>query len=114
MRLYLERWLPLVLFLGAFAYIMTATTSPAAAETKERETTETWRKNPPQLPPPPPYKLPPITTYNLDIGLPAQLLENHPVLFLTLNLCITAGSSQEPEGLLGVLSLTADMITEGK
>src|SRR5579885_706028 len=113
MRLYLERWLPLVLFLGAFAYIMTATTSPAAADTKERETTESWRKNPPQLPPPRPYKLPPITTYKLDNGLTVQLVEDHRVPFITLNLGIKAGSSQEPEGLLGVSSMTADMITEG-
>lgn len=74
---------------------------------------ETWRKNPPVAQPPRPFKLPSVTTYKLDNGLDVQLLEDHRVPFVTVELGIKAGSAHEPRELLGLSSITASMLSEG-
>ena len=95
---------------------MTATTPAAAAEStdsKGASTSESWRRTPPALPQPRPFKLADVTTYKLSNGLTVNLVEDHRVPFMTINLGIKAGSSFEPDNLHGVAGLTADMITEG-
>lgn len=74
---------------------------------------EIWRKKAPTLPPPRSFKLPSITSYKLPNGLNVQLVEDHRVPFITASLGIKAGSSLEPNNLLGLASMTADMLSEG-
>jgi predicted Zn-dependent peptidase len=74
---------------------------------------ETWRKKAPLLPPPRPFKLPAITSYQLPNGLSVQLVEDHRVPFITASLGLKAGSALEPTNLLGLASMTADMLSEG-
>jgi zinc protease len=79
----------------------------------ESAASEAWRKNPPQTPAPRPFKLPSVSTYKLDNGLTVQLLEDHRVPFITVELGIKSGSAHEPRELLGLSSMTANMLSEG-
>jgi zinc protease len=74
---------------------------------------ETWRKKAPALPPPRPFVMPSVESYKLSNGLDVQLVEDHRVPFVTVELGFTSGSASEPRELLGLASLTADMTTEG-
>jgi len=113
----LLRSFPLILILGAVTYIMTAPTPASAVDTKPAQgkaaPAEAWRKNPPSLPPPRPFNLPAVNSYKLENGLTVQLVEDHRVPFITLNLGIKAGSCLEPDELKGLASMTSDLITEG-
>lgn len=108
---------PLIVLLGVLTIIMTAITPAEAVETKSESskavTAESWRKTAPALPAPRPFKLPAITTYKLANGLTVQLVEDHRVPFITVNLGIKAGSSRERDDVRGLAAITADMITEG-
>lgn len=95
---------------------MTSITPVAAAESVDLKAglpAEPWRMHAPQLPPPRPLKLPAITTYKLANGLTVQLVEDHRVPFVTVNLGVKAGSARDSEQLHGIASMTADMLTEG-
>lgn len=87
--------------------------APKAEAPVANNAVEAWRKNPPQTPAPRPFKLPSVTTYKLDNGLNVQLLEDHRVPFITVELGIKAGSAHEPRELLGLSSITASMLSEG-
>lgn len=105
-------------FLGAAALF---TTSGAACFGEDSESkassvkqdAESWRKNPPALPAPRPFKMPPVTEYKLDNGLLVELLEDHRVPFITVEVGIKAGAAHDPENMLGLSSMTASMLTEG-
>ncbi len=86
---------------------------PKVAAPVSSADTETWRKNPPQTPAPRPFKLPTVSSYKLDNGLTVELLEDHRVPFVTVELGIKAGSALEPRDLLGLSSMTASMLSEG-
>jgi zinc protease len=74
---------------------------------------ETWRKKAPVLPPPRQFVMPAVECYKLKNGLDVQLVEDHRVPFITAELGLKSGSTSEPRHLLGLASLTADMLTEG-
>jgi predicted Zn-dependent peptidase len=74
---------------------------------------ETWRKKSPSLPPPRPFVMPKVECYKLSNGLDVQLVEDHRVPFVTAELGFKSGSASEPRDLLGLASLSADMMTEG-
>jgi predicted Zn-dependent peptidase len=74
---------------------------------------ETWRKKAPVLPAPRGFVMPKVLSYKLDNGLDVQLVEDHRVPFITANLGFTSGSTAETPDLLGLASLTAEMVTEG-
>lgn len=101
--------------LGAAIVLASGVMPAIAAEpiSTGNTTGEAWRKQPPALPGPRPFKAPNIVSYKLDNGLNVQLLEDHRVPFITVQLGIKAGSSLDSANLLGVSSLTAAMLTEG-
>ncbi len=74
---------------------------------------ETWRKKAPTLPPPRAFVMPKVTSYKLSNGLDVQLVEDHRVPFITVNIGMKVGTSSDQPALLGLTSMTADMITEG-
>ncbi len=75
--------------------------------------TESFRHQAPRLPAPRPFKLADVTTYTLPNGLSVQLLPDHRVPFVTVELGIKAGSTLDPKKLLGLSDMTAEMLTEG-
>jgi len=83
------------------------------ASTTEHKQDELFRHHPPALPNPRPFKLAAVTSYTLPNGLSVQLLPDHRVPFVTVDLGINAGSTLDPVPLLGLSSMTADMLTEG-
>lgn len=74
---------------------------------------EAWRKSAPSVPPPAPFKMPAVQIYNLDNGLKVELVEDHRVPFITIELGIKAGSTLEPKDKLGLADIATDMMTEG-
>lgn len=102
-----------MVLLGAVTFTMTAIKSAEAAEQAKTQTGDAWRKKPPAATPPRPFKLPAIKTLKLENGLTVQMVEDHRVPFITVNLGIKAGSSLEAPELRGLASMTADMISEG-
>jgi zinc protease len=74
---------------------------------------ETWRKKAPALPPPRAFVMPKVTSYKLSNGLEVQLVEDHRVPFVTVNMGLKFGTTSDSPELLGLASITADMLTEG-
>lgn len=106
--------------LGVLISLMNASSSAVAEEKADAakdgaqtNQAEAWRKTPPPIPAPRPYKLPTVTSYTLDNGLNVQLLEDHRVPFVTVNLGMQFGSVLDPKDMLGLAAVTADMLTEG-
>ncbi len=54
-----------------------------------------------------------VTSYTLPNGLSVQLLPDHRVPFITIDMGINAGSTLDSKELLGLAGMTADMLTEG-
>ncbi len=77
------------------------------------KTSESFRHLPPTLPNPHAFKLAAVTSYQLPNGLSVQLLPDHRVPLVTVELGVNAGSTLEPKKLLGLAGITADMLTEG-
>ena len=71
------------------------------------------RSGPPKLGPPPSLKLPPIRHLALANGVKVLLLEKHAVPLVQVNLVVRAGALMDPEGMTGLASMTAAMMTEG-
>ncbi len=71
------------------------------------------RSGPPELGPPPTLSLPPIQEYRLSNGLRVMLMEKRQVPVVQLNVLVRTGSANDPEGKVGLASLTADMMDEG-
>ena len=95
---------------GKFSTKQSALLSQSSSLSKQ---SETFRHSPPALPAPHPFKLMDITSYTLPNGLSVQLLPDHRVPLVTVQLGVNAGASLEPKTLLGLAGITADMITEG-
>ena len=74
---------------------------------------ESWRKKPPTLPAPRAFVMPNVVCYKLPNGLDVQLVQDHRVPFVTVEMGFKAGSTSEPKELLGLAGITADMMTEG-
>jgi predicted Zn-dependent peptidase len=86
----------------------------AEAETKpsSAQAAEAWRKSAPSLPQPRPFVMPNVVSYKLSNGLDVQLVEDHRVPFITVELGFKTGSTADG-GKFGLSAITADMITEG-
>ncbi|MBS1996772.1 MAG: insulinase family protein [Cyanobacteria bacterium SZAS LIN-2] len=74
---------------------------------------EPWRKNKPAVPAPRPFQLPKVSTYTMDNGLVVETVEDHRFPFVTLYLGFHSGTSQEPQDMIGLSSMTSDLLTEG-
>lgn len=93
--------------------IKTTTNVLPASSSDVPKTNESWRKKPPILAQPKTFKMPIINGFKLKNGLVVELVEDHRVPFITIELGIKSGSVMEPKPLLGLSGLTAEMITEG-
>ena len=71
------------------------------------------RSTPPELGPTPTLDLPAQRHFTLGNGLRVRLVEQHRLPIVALSLLVDAGFARDPEGLAGVASFTADMLTEG-
>jgi len=74
---------------------------------------EPWRKSKPVVPAPRPFILPKVETYKLENGLVIETVEDHRFPFVTLSLAFHSGTSQEPQDMIGLASMTADLLNEG-
>lgn len=85
----------------------------ASREIKALASDELWRKNPPGVPAPRPFNLPKIEKYTLANGLEVELVEDHRFPVIAFNLGFRSGTTSDPQDLLGLSEMTADMLTEG-
>jgi predicted Zn-dependent peptidase len=86
--------------------LLTALGIPLAAQVPDRT-------KPPELGPPPVLTLPPIARHTLSNGLQVLLLEKHQVPTVQINLVVRTGSAMDPDGKVGLASMTAAMLDEG-
>lgn len=84
-----------------------------AVSTNQKIPAEAWRKNKPVLPAPRPLQLPAPEVYKLANGLTVELLEDHRVPFVTVQMGIKCGASYEPQEQSGLANITAGMLSEG-
>ncbi len=71
------------------------------------------RSAPPELGPPPALNLPPVERFNLSNGLPVILMEKRGVPVVEVDLVVKTGSVDDPDGKVGLASMTASMLDEG-
>jgi len=88
-------------------------TDPALKAALAAMPVEPWRKSKPAVPAPRPFQLPKVETYKLDNGLVIETVEDHRFPFITVSLAFHSGTSQEPQDMIGLSSMTADLLTEG-
>jgi zinc protease len=88
------------------ALTLAAGAAPLAGQVPDRSV-------PPKLGPPPRLSLPPIQQATLSNGLNVLLMEKHQVPVVEVNLVVRGGSVLDPNGKVGLASMTADMMDEG-
>lgn len=84
-------------------------TPPAALHSQ----TALDRSVPPELGPPPSLNLPPIERFELSNGLDLVIMEKRGIPIVQLNLVVQAGAVDDPDGRIGLASMTASMLDEG-
>jgi len=92
--------------ISVLALTLAAGATPLAGQVPDRSV-------PPKLGPPPRLSLPPIQRATLSNGLSVLLMEKHQVPVVEVNLVVRGGSVLDPDGKVGLASMTADMMDEG-
>ena len=80
---------------------------------KEFETAQSWRKDPPQPGPAPQLHLPVPKTFALQNGLKVYLVEEHTLPVISATLVDLAGSEENPADKPGLAAFAARMLSEG-
>lgn len=91
----------------------TAEPAPAPAQPPAAEAPAIDRSRPPEVGSTPPLDLPAQRHFTLANGLRVRLVEQRRLPIVALHLVVDAGAARDPEGLAGVASFTASMLTEG-
>ncbi len=86
--------------------ILLAVTQPLPGQAPDRDT-------PPALGPPPSLSLPPMQHFELSNGLRVVIMEKHGVPLVQVDLLVHSGTVSDPDGKVGLASLTASMLDEG-
>lgn len=86
---------------------------PPAERRPEPVMAEPWRFEVPQAIDAPPAELPVPESFRLDNGLTVYHVRRPMVPLATVQLTARSGSSEDPEGLEGLASLTSEMLNEG-
>ncbi|MGD2217375.1 MAG: pitrilysin family protein [Gemmatimonadales bacterium] len=89
---------------GLTLVLMTATTTQAQVPD---------RSAPPELGPPPALVLPEIQRAALSNGARVIMLEKHNVPLVQVNLVVGTGYASDPQAMIGLASMAADMMDEG-
>ena len=71
------------------------------------------RSKPPETPPIPVYKMPPIHESKLPNGLSVVMVEDARFPLVTVRLSFQAGSKFDPQGMPGLASMVASLLTQG-
>jgi zinc protease len=89
------------------------TQSGQAMAATQTDSGDGFRKVAPKAPAPRPFSLPKIDTFKLANGLTVEMVEDHRFPFITTSIGFQKGSTTVPNELIGLGSLTADLMTEG-
>ncbi len=103
----------LMLSTNSLNLVLASVSTANEPATASSEKSESFRKNPPNLPPPRPLQLPKVINFKLSNGLDVYMVENNKVPFITALLGLKTGSVSDPVEKLGLADLTSQMITEG-
>jgi|AMFO01.1.fsa_nt_gi Predicted Zn-dependent peptidases len=95
--------------LGACAPKQPATPAPATVQADP----DAWRTTPPQPLPNRPFELPAVETATLSNGLKVDLVENHEVPLVYVQLVFQGGGWSDPAGKRGLADVTMSMLSEG-
>ena len=71
------------------------------------------RSAPPELGEPPSLSLAPIEQLELSNGLRVMLMERHKVPLVQVNVLVMTGSTNDPDGKVGLATMLGDMLDEG-
>jgi zinc protease len=89
------------------------TTAPADDKKKDDAMIAEQTAKLPKPGPNPTFALPPIEKTKLSNGMAVWMVEHHELPILSMNMVFGTGSSNEPEGKVGVSSITSQLLDDG-